>query len=94
MPGAPVTRSHGLRVRCGGFNPSPAICTRRGDLCSPAPDVDEDPLYAVRLALTGMLAYAAVPTPALPKIIAARPLGLIAVQRRAFDPVKMIAAPW
>ncbi len=63
---------------------------------TPRPDVDEDPLYAVRLGLTGMLAYVAVPilNPALPPIIAALPLGLIAAQRRAFNPAKMIAAPF
>lgn len=61
----------------------------------PRPDVSTDPLYAVRLALIGMLAYAAVPilNPALPPIIAALPLGLIAAQRKAFNPVKIIAAP-
>ncbi|TDT77983.1 fusaric acid resistance family protein [Litoreibacter halocynthiae] len=62
---------------------------------TPRPNVNEDPLYAVRLALTGMLAYAAVPIldPALPPIIAALPLGLIAAQRKAFNPAKIIAAP-
>ena len=63
---------------------------------TPRPDLQEDPLYAVRLGLTGLLAYAAVPIldPALPPIIAALPLGLIAAQRRAFNPAKMIAAPF
>ncbi|MCI2393506.1 FUSC family protein [Aliiroseovarius sediminis] len=62
---------------------------------TPRPNVNEDPLYAVRLGLTGMLAYAAIPiiNPALPPIIAALPVGLIAAQRKAFNPVKMIAAP-
>ncbi|MEI2685690.1 MAG: FUSC family protein [Cypionkella sp.] len=61
----------------------------------PRPDVTEDPLYAVRLALTGVLAFTAIPilNPALPPIIAALPLGLIAAQRKAFNPIKMIAAP-
>jgi len=46
----------------------------------PAPTVIDDPLYAVRLGLTGTLAYAAIPiiNPALPPIIAALPVGLIA----------------
>jgi hypothetical protein len=63
---------------------------------TPRPNVNEDPLYAVRLGLTGLMAYAAVPilNPALPPIIAALPLGLIAAQRKAFNPVKMIAAPF
>lgn len=62
---------------------------------TPRPKESEDPLYAVRLGLTGMLAYAAIPIldPALPPIIAALPVGLIAAQRKAFNPVKMIAAP-
>ena len=36
---------------------------------TPRPSLDDDPLYAVRLAATGMLAYAAIPLldPALPQ---------------------------
>lgn len=62
---------------------------------TPRPDLREDPLYAVRLGLTGMLAFAAIPilNPALPPIIAALPLGLIAAQRKAFNPGKVLAAP-
>nr|WP_306264001.1 FUSC family protein [Pararhizobium sp. IMCC3301] len=62
---------------------------------TPRPNVSEDPLYAVRMGMTGMLAYAfvALLNPALPPIIAALPLGLIAAQRKAFNPAKMLAAP-
>jgi len=62
---------------------------------TPRPTLADDPLYAVRLGLTGALAYAAIPIldPALPPIIAALPVGLIAAQRKAYNPVKMIAAP-
>ncbi|WCR11553.1 FUSC family protein [Paracoccus stylophorae] len=62
---------------------------------TPRPDVNEDPLYAVRLGLTGALAYAAIPLidPALPPIVAALPVGLIAAQRKAFNPVRVLAAP-
>ncbi|WP_099826761.1 FUSC family protein [Oceaniglobus indicus] len=62
---------------------------------TPRPTVADDPLYAVRLGLTGALAYAAIPIidPALPPIIAALPVGLIAAQRKAFNPVRMLAAP-
>ena len=62
---------------------------------TPRPDINEDPNYAVRLGLIGVLAYAAIPiiNPALPPIIAALPVGLIAAQRRAFSPIKAIAAP-
>jgi uncharacterized membrane protein YeaQ/YmgE (transglycosylase-associated protein family) len=62
---------------------------------TPRPSVDEDPLYAVRFGVTGALAYAAIPLldPALPPIIAALPVGLIAAQRKAFNPVTAIAGP-
>lgn len=62
---------------------------------TPRPNAATDPLYPVRLAATGMLAYAAIPLldPALPPIIAALPVGLIAAQRKAFNPGKAIAGP-
>ena len=70
---------------------------------TPRPDASDDPNYGIRLGLTGTLAYTAIPLldPALPPIIAALPLGLIAAQRKAFDPAKlvgggvaMIVLPW
>ncbi len=62
---------------------------------TPRPVLHEDPLYAVRFAAIGTLAYAAIPLldPGMPPIIAALPLGLIAAQRKAFDPIKGIAGP-
>lgn len=62
---------------------------------TPRPGIDSDPLYAVRLGVTGMLSYAAIPLldPALPPIIAALPVGLIAAQRKAFSPGKAIGGP-
>ena len=62
---------------------------------TPRPSLDTDPLYAVRLGLMGMLAYAAIPLidPALPPIIAALPVGLIAAQRKAFSWGKAIGGP-
>ena len=62
---------------------------------TPRPDAAEDPLYGMRFAAIGTLAYAAIPllNPALPPIIAALPLGLIAAQRKAFNPAKAIAGP-
>ncbi|MFP3976564.1 FUSC family protein [Marinobacter sp. KMM 10035] len=62
---------------------------------TPRPNEADDPLYAVRLGVTGMLAYAAIPLidPALPPIIAALPVGLIAAQRKAFNPGKAIGGP-
>ena len=64
----------------------------------PRPLVSEDPLYAVRLGLTGMLAYAAIPLldPALPPIIAALPARDIPVPTFAPRPqaaVGPVAAP-
>ena len=70
---------------------------------TPRPDFREDPNYGIRLGLTGAFAYAAIPLldPVLPPIIAALPVGLIAAQRRVFDPAKliggvvaMIVLPW
>ena len=62
---------------------------------TPRPNVNDDPRYAIRLATTGMLAYLAIPLldPALPPIIAALPVGLIAAQRKAFSPAKAIGGP-
>lgn len=59
---------------------------------TPRPDAVEDPLYGIRLGLTGALAYAAIPIidPLLPPIIAALPVGLIAAQRRTLDLGKLI----
>ena len=62
---------------------------------TPRPNVADDPLYAVRLGVIGMLAFAAIPllNPALPPIIAALPVGLIGAQRKAFSPAKPIGGP-
>lgn len=62
---------------------------------TPRPDAREDPLFAIRLALTGALAYAAIPLldPALPAVLAAMPVALIAGQRRAFVPARAMAGP-
>lgn len=62
---------------------------------TPRPSVDDDPLYAVRLGLTGMLSFAAIPLldPALPPIIAALPVGLIAAQRKSFSLGKALGGP-
>ncbi|ABV94028.1 conserved hypothetical protein [Dinoroseobacter shibae DFL 12 = DSM 16493] len=62
---------------------------------APRPDAAEDPLYGIRLGLTGALAFAAIPLldPVMPTIVAALPVGLIAAQRRAFSPVRVFAGP-
>ena len=62
---------------------------------TPRPRVEDDPLYAVRMAAAGTLSYAAIPIldPALPPLLAALPLGLIAGQRMAFNPMKAMAGP-
>lgn len=62
---------------------------------TPRPDVNDDPLYAVRLASVAMLSYAAVALldPALPPIIAALPVGLIGAQRKAFNLGRALGGP-
>lgn len=62
---------------------------------TPRPTAKRDPHYALRLGLTGALAYLAVAllNPALPPIVAALPIGLIAAQRDAFNPAKVLAGP-
>ncbi|WP_281825846.1 FUSC family protein [Jannaschia rubra] len=62
---------------------------------TPRPEARDDPLYAVRLGLTGALAYLAVAilNPTLPPIIAALPVGLIAAQRKSFSAMKALAGP-
>ncbi|GAA5143804.1 FUSC family protein [Thalassotalea piscium] len=62
---------------------------------TPSPKREDDPLYAIRLALTGIFVFIAVVLldPALPPIIAALPIGLIAAQRKAFNLIKAVAGP-
>lgn len=62
---------------------------------TPRPNPNRDPHYAIRLGLIGMFSYAAVAllNPAMPPIVAALPVGLIAAQRDAFNPIKIIAGP-
>ncbi|QYX56325.1 FUSC family protein [Roseovarius sp. SCSIO 43702] len=61
----------------------------------PRPSVADDPHYGIRLGLTGALSFGAVALldPAMPTVMAALPVGLIAGQRKAFAPVRVIAAP-
>ena len=62
---------------------------------TPRPDVNDDPLYAVRLAVVAMLSYLAVAllNPGLPPIIAALPVGIVGSQRKAFSIGKAIGGP-
>jgi|GEM_PF-745091 len=62
---------------------------------TPAPNRNDDPYYALRLGLTGLLAYLAVAilAPTLPPLVAALPIGLIAAQRKRFNPAKAFAGP-
>lgn len=61
----------------------------------PRPEVEDDPLFAVRLACVAMLSYAAVALldPALPPIIAALPIGIVGSQRKAFNWGKAVGGP-
>lgn len=62
---------------------------------APRPDADADPLYGIRLGLTGALSLAAIPLldPVLPTVVAALPVGLIAAQRQTFSLVRIGAGP-
>lgn len=62
---------------------------------TPRPEARDDPLFALRVALIGALSYAAIPlvNPALPAVIAALPLAMIAGQRKAFVPARALAGP-
>lgn len=61
----------------------------------PRPNAQDDPHFAIRLGLAGALSFAAtaVLDPAMPTIMAALPVGLVAVQRKALSPVKVVLAP-
>lgn len=62
---------------------------------TPRPRRDDDPYHAVRLGLTVAICFIAIAVwrPAMPPLLVALPLGLIASQRKAFDPVRAIAGP-
>ncbi|WP_282025659.1 efflux RND transporter periplasmic adaptor subunit [Limimaricola cinnabarinus] len=79
---------HAVDYGSGTGNP---IAQAAAMYVTPRSVLSEDPLYAVRLALT----FATIPilNPALPPIIAALPVGLIVAQRGTFNPVRMLAAP-
>lgn len=62
---------------------------------APRPEVEADPLYAVRLAAAGAISFALIPLlqPTLPPLLAAVPVGLMAGMRKTFDPKKAFGAP-
>lgn len=61
----------------------------------PRPEVEDDPLYAVRLAAGSVIGFALIPLlqPSLPPLLAAVPVALMAGMRKAFDPKKAFGAP-
>jgi len=61
----------------------------------PRPDLNDDPLHAVRLASMAVAAFALIPfvQPAIPPLLVALPVGLMAGMRKAFDPKKAFGGP-
>lgn len=62
---------------------------------APRPKLEDDPLFALRLALLCVISFAAVQwiKPVLPALVVALPIGLMAGQRKRFDPLLGIVAP-
>lgn len=61
----------------------------------PRPEVNDDPLHAVRLASMAVATFALIPfvQPAIPPLLVALPVGLLAGMRKAFDPKKAFGGP-
>lgn len=61
---------------------------------APRPRLKDDPYFAVRLALLCVISFAAVQwiEPVLPALVVALPVGLLAAQRKRFDPLLSIGA--
>jgi hypothetical protein len=61
---------------------------------APRPQAKDDPYFAIRLALLCLISFAAVQwiKPVLPALVVALPVGLLAAQRKRFDPVLAIGA--
>ena len=61
---------------------------------APRPRLTDDPYFAVRLALLCVISFAAVQwiKPVLPAMVVALPVGLLAAQRKRFDPIQAIGA--
>lgn len=62
---------------------------------TPRPRREDDPYHAVRLGLAVAAGFVAIALwrPAMPALIVALPLALIASQRKAFGPMRAIAGP-
>lgn len=62
---------------------------------APRPDVNDDPLFAVRLASMAVAVVALIPyiQPDFPGVLVALPIVLVAGMRKAFDPKKAFGAP-
>jgi hypothetical protein len=61
---------------------------------APRPLLADDPLFAVRLAVLCVLCFAAVQwiRPVFPALIVSLPIGLLAAQRKRFDPALAVGA--
>lgn len=62
---------------------------------APRPDVNDDPLFAIRLAGMGLIAFALIPflQPQVPSVLVSLPIGLLAGMRRSFNPAKAFGGP-
>jgi hypothetical protein len=61
---------------------------------APRPRLKDDPYFAIRLALLCVISFAAVQwiKPVLPALVVALPVGLLAAQRKRFDPLLAVGA--
>jgi len=62
---------------------------------APRPEAADDPLFAIRLASAAVVGFALAPVlqTAIPALLAALPVGLMAGMRKAFDPKKAFGGP-
>ena len=62
---------------------------------APRPLLADDPLFAIRLAFAAALGFVLAPLlqSSIPALMAALPVGLMAGNRKAFDPRKVFGAP-
>ena len=62
---------------------------------APRPRVQDDPRFALRLALLCVISFAAIQwiKPAVPALVVTLPLSILAGQRKRFDPVLGLVAP-
>lgn len=62
---------------------------------APRPQLEDDPLFALRLALLCVISFAAVQwvKPVVPALVVTLPIAILAGQRKRFDPLLGVIAP-